>query len=68
MHSGQLLRAAEAAEALDAALMQEGELQHALLFAALYQHSTALLFAYVVCWSCRVEVQHTLLCSTVDGW
>ncbi len=36
MHSGQLLRAAEAAEALDAALMQEGELQHALLFAALY--------------------------------
>ncbi len=65
MHSGQLLRAAEAAEALDAALMQEGELQHALLFAALY---TCAKSSAVLCWSCRIEVQHTLLCSTVDGW
>ena len=65
-HSGQLLRAAEAAEALDAALMQEGTMQHVHMVAALILHITALLLAdLAIRWSYRVGIPAGL---PVQSW
>ncbi len=62
-HGGQLLQAAKAAEALDAALMQEGALRHVLLIAA--HHRAALCLYKVVCQSVVLKFQQTLLCGTI---